>query len=276
MKIKKILNNNAVIVQEANIEKIVMGSGIAFQKRKNDIVPKNKIEKIFIIEDANESIKFQEILSTVPIEHIKIAEEIISYAEGVLLAPLNDHIHVALTDHLSFAFDRLKHGYDIQNKLLQEIKVLYAEEFAIGIWAKNRIKEFLNIEIPDDEVGYIALHIHTAKMNRKSVKPVLDVTTFIRDVVEIIEQEFNIDIHEQSVAYQRLLTHLRFAFQRLQENVSFHDIDEEMLKVIQKTHTKAYDTASKIAELVQKEYQYKLPVSEQAYLALHIQRLVQK
>lgn len=276
MKIKKVLNNNAVIVDEDGIEKIVMGSGIAFQKKKNDVVAKAKIEKVFIMEEGMEYEKFQEILSTLPMEHIKIAEEIISYAEGALMAPLNDHIHVALTDHLSFAFERLKQGYVIQNKLLAEIKALYKEEYEIGLWAKNRIKSQMNFDIPEDEVGYIALHIHTAKMNRTSVKSSLDVTTFISDVVELVEGEFNIKIQDQSVAYQRLLTHLRFAFQRLQEQEPFHDIDDEMLQVIKKNHKTAFQVAGKISEMVKADYGYEFPLSEQAYIALHIQRLAEK
>lgn len=256
--------------------KKLMGSGIAFQKKKNDIVPKAKIEKVFVMEDALEYEKFQEILSTLPMEHIKIAEEIISYAEGVLMAPLNDHIHVALTDHLSFAIERLKQGYVIQNKLLAEIKALYKKEYEIGLWAKQRINEQMNIDIPEDEVGYIALHIHTAKMNRTSVKTTLDVTTFISDVVELVEKEFKIKIKDQSVAYQRLLTHLRFAFQRLQEQEPFHEIDEEMLQVIKKNHKKAYQVAEKISSMVKTDYGYELPLSEHAYIALHIQRLAEK
>ena len=273
MKIKKVLNNNAVVVIDGQVEKIVMGSGIAFQKGKNDIVNKAKIEKVFVVKDQGEYEKFQEILSTLPVEHIKIAEEVISYAEGVLMAPLNDHIHVALTDHLSFALERLEKGYEIKNKLLPEIKVLYKMEFEISLWAKKLIKERLNIDIPEDEVGYIALHIHTAKTNRTSVKISLDVTTFIRDVIEIIEEEFNLKIETNTVAYQRLLTHLRFAFQRLQEKEPFHDMDREMLDLIQKNHPKAFSISNKISEFVHNDYGYKLPISEQAYIALHIERL---
>ena len=53
----------------------------------------------------------------------------------------------------------------IKNPLLQEVKVLYTKEFQIGRWAKALIKEKLKIDIPEDEVANIALHIHTAKTN---------------------------------------------------------------------------------------------------------------
>ncbi len=114
----------------------------------------NKVEKIFVVRDENE--KFKQILQTLPEEHIEIAEDIISYAEGELAAPLSDHIHIALSDHLSFAIERIQNGLLVQNKLLHEIKALYKKEYEIGLWAIGHVKETLGVSLPEDEAGYIA------------------------------------------------------------------------------------------------------------------------
>jgi beta-glucoside operon transcriptional antiterminator len=76
MRIKKILNNSAVVVKDADGEKIVMGEGIGFQKRKNDPVNQDKIDKVFVVKDPNEHKKFEEILQFLPEEHIQAAEEL--------------------------------------------------------------------------------------------------------------------------------------------------------------------------------------------------------
>ncbi len=52
MKINKIINNNAVVVKDRNEEKIVLGEGIGFQKKKNDPVDQSKIEKVFVREKS--------------------------------------------------------------------------------------------------------------------------------------------------------------------------------------------------------------------------------
>jgi beta-glucoside operon transcriptional antiterminator len=270
LRIHKILNNNAVVVLDDGKEKIVMGAGIGFQKRKNDIIPPAKIEKIFVMEEENE--KFQQLLRTLPEEHIEIAEEIISYAEGKLQAPLNNHIHIALTDHLSFAIERLKQGYRIQNKLLNEIKVLYKTEYEIGLWAKQLIQERLGIEIPDDEAAHIALHIHTAKMDAASMNKTLRQTTLIREMIDI-QAELDIPIDEDSISYQRLLTHLRFAINRIENGELLHSMDEEMLALIQTKYGKEFACAQKMAEHAKGEYGLEFPDAELAYIALHIQRL---
>ncbi|QIZ66168.1 PRD domain-containing protein [Geobacillus subterraneus] len=270
-RIHRILNNNAAVVIDEGKEKIVMGPGIAFQKRKNDLISPDRIEKIFVMEEENE--RFQQLLRTLPEEHIDIAEEIISYAEGKLRAPLSDHIHIALTDHLSFAIERLKQGYRIQNKLLGEIKVLYKAEYDIGLWAKQLIKERLGIEIPDDEAAHIALHIHTAKMDAASMNKTLRETTLIHELVDLIQTELGISIDEESISYQRLLTHLRFALSRIENGESIHSMDEEMLALIQTKYASEWACAQKAAEYAEKEYGIRFPEEELAYIALHIQRL---
>ncbi|WP_226582057.1 PRD domain-containing protein [Halobacillus litoralis] len=273
MRIFKILNNNAVVVYDGPQEKIVMGKGLAFQKKRNDIVPKHKIEKIFLLRDQS-SEKFQQLLATVPEKHIEVAERIISYAEGHLEAPLNDHIHIALTDHLSFAIERLEQGYTIQNKLTNEIKFLYKKEFEVGLWAKEEIEKDLGIDIPMDEVAHIALHVHTAKMDTPSMRETLQTATILRDFVEQVEEITGLSIEETSINYQRLITHLRFALNRMEEGNHFDPIDEDMLELIQVKYKKAYETSKAVSAYLNEEYGIDFPPSEVAYIALHIQRLM--
>ncbi|AJO20436.1 Levansucrase and sucrase synthesis operon antiterminator [Bacillus paralicheniformis] len=271
LKIYKVLNNNAAIIKEDGQEKIVMGPGIAFQKGKNDTIPRNKVEKIFTIHEENE--KFKQILETLPEEHIEAAEEIISYAEGRLSAPLSDHIHIALVDHLSFAIERVRKGFVIQNKLLNEIKALYKKEYEIGLWAIDLVKEKLKVELPDDEAGYIALHIHTAKMDAENMQKTLKYTNIIKELIEKIECCFNQKIDENSISYQRLVTHLRYAINRLESNEAFHVMDDDMLYFIRKKYPESYQCAAGLADYVKTEYDLHLPESEVGYITLHVQRL---
>lgn len=271
LKIYKVLNNNAAIIKEEGQEKIVMGPGIAFQKGKNDTILRNKVEKIFTIHEENE--KFKQILETLPEEHIEVAEEIISYAEGQLSAPLSDHIHIALVDHLSFAIERIRKGFVVQNKLLNEIKALYKKEYEIGLWAIDLIKEKLDIDLPDDEAGYIALHIHTAKMDAENMQKTLKYTNIIKELIEKIECCFNQKIDENSISYQRLVTHLRYAINRLESNEAFHVMDDDMLYFIQQKYPESYRCAAGLADYVKTEYDLHLPESEVGYITLHVQRL---
>lgn len=48
---------------------------------------------------------------------------------------LNEHVLIALTDHIAFSAENINNGIVIRNKLLREIEVLYSDEFSIAQWA---------------------------------------------------------------------------------------------------------------------------------------------
>lgn len=269
MKIKKILNNNAVVVTDNNKEKIAIGTGISFQKKKNDIINPSKIEKLFVMKE-NE--KFQQLLLQIPEEHFDISEEIITYAEEYLGAKLNDHIHIGLTDHLSFAIDRVRDGINLNNKLFHEIKILYKKEFEIGMWAISHIKKRINLQMNVDEAAYIALHIHTAKIQGGDMKQTLRQTAIISNMIQIIKEFLKIDIDEDELSYQRLMTHLRYAVSRI-SNDKFRSIDDEMLKMFITKFPIAYNCAKKVALDLSQTHAIQLPEHELGYLTLHIERL---
>ncbi|KYG27633.1 PRD domain-containing protein [Alkalihalobacillus trypoxylicola] len=275
MRIFRVLNNNAVVVIDGQLEKIVMGNGIAFQKKRNDLIPKHKIEKIFVLHEQS-SEKFQQLLRTLPERHIEIAEKVISYAEGYLEEPLNDHIHIALTDHLSFALERLRNGILIQNKLTNEIKLLYKKEFEIGLWARDEIKKELDLTIPLDEVAHIALHIHTAKLAGHSMGESIERAAILKDFIEQVEVNLQLKVEESSISYQRLITHLRFALNRIEQKRDVEPIDEDMSELIQFKYKRAYQCSQAVIAYLEEQYDIQFPRSEIAYISLHVQRLLKE
>lgn len=272
MRINKILNNCVVVVKDADGEKIVMGEGIGFQKRKNDLVNQDKIDKVFVMKDPNEHKKFEEILQFLPEEHIQAAEEIITYAEKELGVTINEHTHVAFSDHLSFAIERLTNGISIKNVLLDQIKILYVKEFQIGLWAKELIKEKLGVEIPEDEVGNIAMHMHTARMNAGDMQETIDITTTIQEITRIIESCLNINIVEDTMSYERLITHLRFSLKSLLSNETNHDYDPKMASMIKENFKEAFSCAQEVGQFVEGKYHIKYLDAELMYISMHIQR----
>ncbi|MET2871187.1 MULTISPECIES: PRD domain-containing protein [Exiguobacterium] len=269
IKIKKILNNNAVIVSDEGEEKIAIGPGVAFKKAKNDIVNPHKIEKLFIMPEND---KFQQLLSRIPVEHFTVSEDIISYAEKRLDTSFNEHIHIVLTDHISFAIEREMDGISLRNKLLNEIKILYRNEYEIGLWAIEHIAEKLNVQMPKDEAAFIALHIHTMKVKGGDLRKTVKQTTIVRDMIQSISRRLDVSIEEDDLSYQRLLTHLRFVMDRV-NHYDHHTIDEDMLRMIQTKFTSAYACASDVAKEMEETYGIVLPESELGYITLHIQRL---
>jgi beta-glucoside operon transcriptional antiterminator len=276
MKIAKVINNNVISVLDENKkELVIMGRGIAFQKRPGDVVEEEKIEKIFKLDNKDVSEKFKTLLYDIPLEYMAVTEEIISHAKVTLGKNLNDSIYVSLTDHIVFAIERSQKGLLITNQLLWEIKRIYKDEYTIGLEAIKRIKDKLGITLPEDEAGFIAMHIVNAELNEE-MPNVVNITKLIQDVLNIVKYHFKIDIDEDSLNYFRFLTHLKFFAQRLFSGTSLGSKDDFLYEMMKEKYKDAIASVSKIRDYIQKEYGQELTKDEMAYLAIHIERVVNR
>ncbi|MDI6600438.1 MAG: sigma 54-interacting transcriptional regulator [Thermoanaerobacteraceae bacterium] len=61
--------------------------------------------------------------------------------------------------HLSSTMERMKKGLPIVNYQLEEIQKSHPEEYKEALKLKDMIKQEWDIELPDDEVGYIAMFL---------------------------------------------------------------------------------------------------------------------
>ncbi len=64
MKIKKIFNQNAVLVDDGGQEKVAIGKGIGFDRKRNDLIFDRDIERIFVMEPEGQ-IKLQNLLNQI-------------------------------------------------------------------------------------------------------------------------------------------------------------------------------------------------------------------
>ena len=273
MKIKKILNQNAVLVEANGEEKVAIGKGIGFNKKRNDTLFTREIERIFVLE-AEGQMKLQSLLNQIDEKYLFAAEKIIDYAENILMEKLNEHVLIALTDHIAFAAENLKNGIIIRNKLLPEIEVLYPEEFQIAQWSVGYLVQTLDVPYTYDEAGYIAIHIHSARAGERSKHQSIREVTIVSEIVHLIEQELSIDLRDKKMAlnYTRLVNHLRLLLQRY-HNQQYAALDDEIVQMVKLKYPASFEIAMKVRVLLLKTYQLSTTTEELGYLAIHIERL---
>lgn len=278
MKIKKILNNNAVISENGQEEEIIItGKGIAFGKKSGDLIDKDKIEKTFILKHNETSEKFKLLLEDIPVDYVSISYDIIEYAKNILNVQFNDFIYVTLTDHLNFAIQRHKENISYMNALHWEIKKFYSKEYGVGLKALEFISDELGIRFSEDEAANIALHLVNAKINNKNeIGETMQLMKMTQDILNIIKYTFGIELDESSLSYERFITHLKFFFQRIMKNTQINNENDFIYEEIRKKYTKAYQCAEKIENYFMKMLDRKLSDEEKTYLAIHIQRITQK
>ncbi|SET47078.1 transcriptional antiterminator, BglG family [Oceanobacillus limi] len=275
MEIKKVLNNNVVITEnENNQELVVMGKGLAFQKKVGQSVDTSKIEKTFVLQNTNTSEKLDQLLKNTSEKYLDLASEILKYAQSKLSYNLDEYLYVALTDHISFAISRHEQGIQLKNTLLYEIKKYYKREYEIGLKALDFIEEKLGVRFDEDEAGSIALHLVNSELSGENMEIAIQVTDIVRDILNIVKYHYQVELDENSINYDRFLTHLRFfAFRFIRKEKMEDTVDDFLHEQIQRKYENAYACTRKIDIYLKNHFNWYLSKDEAVYLTVHIHRV---
>lgn len=271
--IEKVINNNIISAYEkSGAEVIVMGRGIGFKKKQGEMVPADQISKIFRIKSRTLAEQFKELLANMPLERVRISDEIISHAKDHLKLKLNQSIYVTLTDHINFAIERVSQGIEPQNALLWEIKRFYPQEFQLGIYALELIQDRLDILLPEDEAGFIALYFVNAEYGT-DIRDAVKFPDQMQAIVDIVERDLGILLDESSLHYERFMTHIKFLIQRIYRKELLFSEDRELSLLMQRKYPREYQCSVKVAEYIMQATGSRLSEEEIMYLSVHIRRV---
>lgn len=271
--IEKVINNNIISAYEkSGAEVIVMGRGIGFKKKQGEMVPADQISKIFRIKSRTLAEQFKELLANMPLERVRISDEIISHAKDHLKLKLNQSIYVTLTDHINFAIERVSQGIEPQNALLWEIKRFYPQEFQLGIYALELIQDRLDILLPEDEAGFIALHFVNAEYGT-DIRDAVKFPNQMQAIVDIVERDLGILLDESSLHYERFMTHIKFLIQRIYRKELLSSEDRELSLLMQRKYPREYQCSVKVAEYIMQATGSRLSEEEIMHLSVHIRRV---
>ena len=278
MIIKRILTNNAVVIDDENQqEKIVCGKGIAFKKRPGMEIDEMSINQTFILEGGGEYSRFEQLLKDVPLEYLELSSEIINMAKLEFAKKFKDNVIITLSDHLYVAIKRCREGMTISNPLLWDIKNFYEIEYDIGLRALELIKNKFHIQLPNDEAGFIALHIVNVELDEDNMDHIFQVTKVIQEIMTIVKYHFHAEFDTSNVYYYRFITHLKFfALRLLKDNQFNEDEENELLDVVKDKYCTSYECVLKIKDFLEKKYNYTLQEAEIVYLTIHVHRVVHK
>ncbi|WP_416410341.1 BglG family transcription antiterminator LicT [Pantoea sp. App145] len=273
MKIAKILNNNvAIVLGEQGQEQVVMGRGLAFQKRVGDPLDAQLIEKVFALQNHALTSRLSELLSEIPIEVITTTELIIARARQQLGSTLHESLSIALCDHCNFAIERHRQNLPIRNVLIWEIKTLYPNEYALGLEALAIIEKRLGERLPEDEAGFIAMHLVNAQLDN-DMSDVAHITRFMQDILQIVKYRLQLDYRVESLSYNRFVNHLKFFAQRMLGKRGVCSEDESLHDVVRDKYPESYQCTIKVDQHIQQKYQYALSNEERMFLTIHIERV---
>jgi len=271
--VEKIINNNIISARdEEGIELIVMGKGIGFGQRAGNEIADDKIEKVFRLENMDDTERFKRLLASLPIEYIRLSLRIINYAKETLGIQLNQNVYIGLTDHISFAVRRQKEGLVFTNVLYEEVKLFYPNEYLVGNHALYLIENDTGCRLEEDEAASIALHIVNAELNLE-ISGTFMIIKMMREMMEIIEDKVGIS---EKAAYprDRLITNIKHLAKRLlsEEPLKGRE-DLKLYDFVRTNYPREYLLIDKVNRHIKESYHCSMTEEEKIYLALNVKRV---
>lgn len=186
---------------------------------------------------------------------------------------LADNAFIGLIVHLSLIIKRIskKETIILSEELLIELRA--SEEYLIAKKLCLRVSESFSIDMPEDEIGYITMHIRGSKnhdINNKNGNKTLgnfELVRLSKEIIKIAENETGYFLEQDERLLVGLVNHLGPAINRLKMNL---DIRNPLLEMIKEHYPELIKISEKCLRIVEDYLGIKMPESEIAYIAMHI------
>jgi transcriptional antiterminator len=273
--IDKVLNNNVIIAEHPSYDEVVLiGKGLGFNRKRGEYIDTEAVEKLFVLKNEKEQESYIKLLPFIDNDSLEVIISAIDLIKQRTNSMLHEHIHVALTDHLMFAITRSSKGMEIKNPFLVETKTLYRHEYEVASEVVQLIKEKTGISLPVGEIGFIALHIHSALTN-KNLSDVNQHSQLVSRLVGMVEEQFEIEIDKEGIDYMRLVRHLRFTIERVIKGERVEE-PEKIASLLKEEYPVCYNLSWKLIKVMQQTLKMKVFDAEAVYLTMHLQRIQKK
>ena len=273
MRIDKIINNNIVSVRDhQGVEMVAMGKGIGFGRKSGDEVDDKVVEKIFILNNMDNKEHFKELLASLPLEHIRLSADIITYAKESLGLVLSQNVYLTLTDHIGFILNKYHEGMVFNNALYDEVKLFYPLEYSVGRYALELIEDRTGCRLEEDEAASIALHLINGEAG-SAMGTTFTMVKMVREMMEWIEKEISIP-SGRTYPKERLIADLKQLCNRMVvEEPMRGRKDEALYEFVREHYQEEYQIIDGIREYIEREYQCQMTEEEKIHLVLNIKRM---
>lgn len=269
-RVKKALNHNTLIVigMDDNQEYLLIGKGIGFGKKVSERLEAPEGCTVYSLHEYTERGSASELVKSIDPVFLEIAEQVLKEAEKVF-GKLDWSILFPMADHIAFAVKRIQNQEQISNPLTSDIQALFHMEYKTAECIRPILKERLSVEIDEHEIGYIALHIHSA-IEDENVALSMQIARTVRECIQLVEDETGETIDVMSLSYNRLMNHVRYMVARA---IRGEKLKLNMNDYMSVKFPDAFRLASIVCEHLERYLKQPLDEVEIGYLAMHIQRV---
>jgi transcriptional antiterminator/mannitol/fructose-specific phosphotransferase system IIA component (Ntr-type) len=196
-------------------------------------------------------------------------EKVVKVAEKELGIRFADSAFTGLIVHIAFAISRLLAEQDI--KIAEDrLKIIKKKkEFKIARKVAKLLEDKFPIKIPEDEIGFITIHLLGAKMREGKVDDKLEeneLEYLVKEMIRVVEKYFSADFSTDQKLYSGLLVHLQAIVNRIIFDLP---IKNPLLEDIKEKYSEVFKASKLAARLIQSEFYVEISEDEIGYITIH-------
>ncbi|TRM10551.1 transcription antiterminator [Lentibacillus cibarius] len=210
----------------------------------------------------------ERLLGLVNPEKLSIIEDQVQKVSSELRYELADSAYIGLVVHLSLAMERLQKGDTITFDQMYMEQISGTNEYAIARKLIRYLEQALNQTIPDDEIGYITMHLMGAKLradqNYLMEDSSMDVAIQAKALIQHVSNRLHQDLTHNRSLLNDLIAHLKPSIYRLKQGLTIHN---PMLDELKRDYEELFEIIQDAVNITFPDIQF--PEDEVAYLVLH-------
>ena len=206
--------------------------------------------------------------------------KILSRYETYIANRLTDQSYMGLMIHLSIAVQRILRGEsiimngDVLDNLRSDSQFDIARNIGVDIE-----KEF-DIKFPEDELGYITMHLKGSKLrtgalidHQDLIISNFELSRLSSAMIQKFKELSGYDLKEDEKLLIGLVSHLRPAVTRMKLTL---DIRNPLLEKIMEMYPEIFKMSSETGKLIAKQFDVEVPNEEVGYIAMHFGAAVER
>lgn len=179
-----------------------------------------------------------------------------------------DSSYIGLVVHLALAVERLQQGDTIRfdPTYLNEIK--NSQEYDTAKQIINELEQAFDMNIPEDEIGYITMHLLGAKIRSDHEYLLedssIDIALQAKELIQYVGNQLHVDLNGNTHLFHDLITHLKPTVYRIQKGMH---IKNPLLEEVRTDYQQLFSIIKAGCEQIFPSLAF--PEEEIAYLVLH-------
>lgn len=245
-----------------------MGKGVGFGRKPGERVDFAPDATVYQLSQKCDRGNPRDLVKRIDPLYLNIANTIILDAKNTF-GQVDTSILIPMADHIAFAAQRIRKNAPIGNPLTPDIKALFPDEFQVARRGGDVIWEQTGLRFSDDELGYIALHIHSS-LESMQVSQAMQTAGIIRACVDLVQQATGVNLDVNSLSYNRLMSHIKYMAARLLKG---ERLSMDVNHIMRVSCPRAFDISEQICRQLERTLGRQVDEAEIGYLAMHVQRV---